>query len=126
MSRSFFLDEIMPAVRDGCVLSGNLEGLLPESLTILREYAFAKVVGDRYAAIQPMTFGKFRLKLGPVARLNRRDYWDDVEYCYENVTAALEALNAWDGVTEPSGWFRCPTDARRRPDGDPSREYVRA
>ena len=115
----------MPAPRGPCVLSGDLDDLPAESLAILREYAFARIVGSRYAVIQPMTFGKFRLKLGPVARLNRRDYWDDVEYCYDSLMGAVVSMEVWDGVTEPAGWFRCPTDARRRPDGDPSREYVR-
>ena len=35
------------------------------------------------------------------------------------------ALAAWNGSGEPDGWFRNPTDGRRRPDGDPAREYVR-
>lgn len=26
--------------------------------------------------------------------------------------------------TEPSGWFRHPPTGRRRPDGDPSKEYI--
>jgi hypothetical protein len=33
-------------------------------------------------------------------------------------------MNAWDGVGEPAGWFREPATGRRRPDGDPAREYV--
>lgn len=34
----------------------------------------------------------------------------------------MSALMVYDG-TEPDGWYRCPTDGRRRPDGDKSKEY---
>ncbi len=30
----------------------------------------------------------------------------------------------WEGEGEPTGWFRHPRTGRRRPDGDPEREYV--
>ena len=37
---------------------------------------------------------------------------------------AVATLETWDGVGEPTGWMRHPTTGRRRPDGDPSKEYV--
>jgi hypothetical protein len=37
---------------------------------------------------------------------------------------AVRELNRWDGQGEPQDWFRHPKTGRRRPDGDPSREYV--
>jgi len=44
-------------------------------------------------------------------------------WCYTSYCDAKRALDAWDGAGEPNGWFRHPDTARRRPDGDPSREY---
>jgi hypothetical protein len=32
-------------------------------------------------------------------------------------------MESWDGKNEPEGWYRCPTDGRRRPDGDAAKEY---
>jgi hypothetical protein len=36
----------------------------------------------------------------------------------------VTALIEWDGEGEPSGWFRNPQTGRRRPDGDPEKEYI--
>lgn len=44
---------------------------------------------------------------------------------YQSVQAALAAHDAWDGVGEPTGWYRHPASGRRRPDGDPAKEFVR-
>jgi len=33
-------------------------------------------------------------------------------------------MEAWDGQGEPEGWFRNPSTARRRVDGDPKKEYI--
>lgn len=47
-------------------------------------------------------------------------------WCYHTWNDARAALAAWDPLTqrEPSGWHRHPRSGRRRPDGDPSKEYV--
>jgi hypothetical protein len=39
---------------------------------------------------------------------------------------AVASLNAWNPEVdaEPPGWFRCPTTGRRRPGGDPAKEYI--
>lgn len=44
---------------------------------------------------------------------------------YQSRDAALAALQTWDGHGEPGGWYRHPATGRRRPDGDPAREFVR-
>lgn len=44
---------------------------------------------------------------------------------YQSLTAALAAHKAWDGVGEPTGWYRHYASARRRPDGDPAKEFIR-
>jgi hypothetical protein len=48
----------------------------------------------------------------------------DTSYCYHTDEAAISAMNEWDGTGDPEGWHRNPETGRRRPDGDPSREYV--
>lgn len=45
-------------------------------------------------------------------------------WCYASEAKAREALEAWDGTGEPTGWHRHPDSGRRRPDGDPAQEYV--
>lgn len=52
-------------------------------------------------------------------------YFD--RWCYANAAGALAALAAFpmhpqDGY-EPMGWHRHPASGRRRPDGDPAREF---
>lgn len=44
---------------------------------------------------------------------------------YETVYGAALALQNWDGAGEPSGWHRHPATGRRRPGGDPAKEFVR-
>jgi hypothetical protein len=53
--------------------------------------------------------------------------YDNV-YNYSTAKGALEAMKSWDGTEEhePEGWFRHPATGRRRPDGDKSKEYIRA
>jgi hypothetical protein len=37
----------------------------------------------------------------------------------------VRALKEWDGKGDPpDGWMRNPYDGRRRPDGDPARQYI--
>jgi hypothetical protein len=40
----------------------------------------------------------------------------------------VRALNEWNPLTEkePKGWFRHPRTGRRRPGGDPAKEYINA
>lgn len=33
-------------------------------------------------------------------------------------------MERWDGTGEPDGWMRHPVSGRRRPGGDPGKEYV--
>lgn len=44
-------------------------------------------------------------------------------WCYEH-GLARPAWLAWGGNGEPLGWHRHPSSGRRRPGGDPAREYV--
>lgn len=72
--------------------------------------------------VMRMMFGA-RLIVGRCREDWRSDEYDD-GWCYKDVSLATAALDRWDGTGEPEGWHRHPTSGRRRPDGDPSREYV--
>lgn len=55
------------------------------------------------------------------------DSWTyDDRWCYANVALAVTQARAWGAEpgTEPAGWHRHPETGRRRPDGDPAREYA--
>ncbi len=63
---------------------------------------------------------------GRQALLSLRAPWIHVQdgWVYASLETALAAARAWDGHEEPSGWLRHPKSGRRRPGGDPAREYV--
>lgn len=54
-------------------------------------------------------------------RFSVEDRW-----CYLDEAGAVTAQDAWNPTEgeEPTGWHRHPKSGRRRPDGDPAREYV--
>jgi hypothetical protein len=55
------------------------------------------------------------------------EYGHGDRWCYESREAAMIALFAWEhrgGEGEPNGWHRHPISGRRRPGGDPSKEYI--
>jgi hypothetical protein len=71
--------------------------------------------------VYPLLFGAARLTFGRDPEcIGYDDCWD-----YSDRVAAISAMQRWDGVGEPEGWMRHPSSGRRRPDGDPSREFVR-
>lgn len=72
-------------------------------------------------AVVPMLFGKARLCLGPE---DLQTY--DRGWCYDDPQVAVSELNRWDPAKEhePNGWMREPATGRRRPGGDPAKEYV--
>ncbi|MEW6306768.1 MAG: hypothetical protein AB1705_25150 [Verrucomicrobiota bacterium] len=76
------------------------------------------------ALVVAMLLGKGRIAIGdadcPIDEMCFLDCW-----CYETLQDAVIALNRWDLRGEPAGWIRHPASGRRRPDGDPAKEYVR-
>lgn len=36
----------------------------------------------------------------------------------------MRGLNEWNGEGEPEGWYRHRKTGRRRPGGDPEKEYI--
>lgn len=51
-------------------------------------------------------------------------YGYTTHWCYETPGQAIMAAEEWDGTGEPEGWFRHAASGRRRPNGDPDKEYV--
>lgn len=78
--------------------------------------------GDHMQAyLCSMIYGKGRICIGIENAM-----YHDVAFCYETYELGLKALIAWNPEVdeEPDGWMRCPTDGRRRPNGDKTKEYV--
>lgn len=76
----------------------------------------------RVIVVYPLIMGTARVCIGPAGA----DFYDDA-WCYATPVEAIAACEAWDGEGDPPvGWFRHIGTGRRRPDGDPAREYVRA
>lgn len=73
----------------------------------------------RYVGIRPLMF-TWGLIWGYVD--DAHGYED--RWCYHDLVTAVAAATVWDGTGDPAGWHRHPTSGRRRPEGDPTREFV--
>lgn len=71
--------------------------------------------------LMPTFTGNWRLVLTPKTATAG---WDD-GWCFSSILLAYAAALTWeeDGP-EPYGWFRHLTTGRRRPNGDPTQEYI--
>lgn len=76
---------------------------------------------DEVAHVLPMLYENARIALFDVPGTGYENVW-----CYDSVDLAINALEAWDGEGEPTGWKRHPASGRRRINGDPATEYVNA
>lgn len=77
----------------------------------------------RVVDLVPLLFGAAKLAVTRPQDEGDGTY-DDV-WQYQSIAHALEALLEWDGTGEPTGWHRHPATGRRRPGGDPAKEFVR-
>jgi hypothetical protein len=64
------------------------------------------------------------LVIGPVG-----DHCYITQWCYESPAQAITAAEEWQDAdkfpkSEPDGWFRHAESGRRRPNGDPEKEYI--
>jgi hypothetical protein len=74
----------------------------------------------RCIVVYRLVMGTVRVTTSEIGSLFLDDAW-----CYSHASAGLMAASAWDGNGDPpEGWFRHIRTARRRPEGDPEREYV--
>lgn len=69
--------------------------------------------------VYPEITGTARLRLAVRGEPDIDDEWQ-----YASHSTAVQAALEWDGVGEPAGWYRHRPTGRRRPGGDPEREYV--
>lgn len=81
-------------------------------------WGWREMPDGRIAWVFPMLFTA-RIGVGLPTSRTLDDAW-----CYEEPSAALAAMHAWDGEGEPDGWHRHPSSGRRRPGGDPNKEYI--
>lgn len=77
----------------------------------------------RIATIAPLLFGRAILTVATAETHVWGQY--DEGWEYDHHQPAIYALIVWNGKGEPFGWTRHPKSGRRRPDGDPAREYIR-
>lgn len=79
---------------------------------------------EHMVAVTPLMWGMALITIGP----GGKDYDGGYDDCweYQKLDDALLAFARWDGApgTEPEGWYRHPASGRRRPGGDPAKEYV--
>lgn len=106
-----------------------MRDLTPEDLAALEFLTWLKqecgylnprpLPGGRYVAVMPLMV-THAIIVGRIGDdLSYEDRW-----CYHTKAAAIAAMDAWDGVGEPSGWHRHPVTGRRRDAGNPATEYV--
>lgn len=73
----------------------------------------------RFLYVAPLTFGRAKICLGD--EITVYNAW-----CYDEPWQALAQVRTWnpDEQDEPVGWMRHPFSGRRRPGGDPTKEYI--
>lgn len=75
----------------------------------------------RIAYLLPWRVGGVQLSVGAGDGYFKDTWIYDVEQSDAGWRAAL----GWDGQGEPEGWYRHVQSGRRRPEGDPAREFIR-
>ena len=83
----------------------------------------SKVIGRGLATeVRPLLWGRAVLALLDGAAGDQLDAWE-----FDDPGAAVVECALWDprDEAEPHGWSRHPGTGRRRPGGDPGREFIR-
>ena len=86
----------------------------------------SRVDTRRRITVEPTTFGRARLGIGPKSPVIIEGVYDDV-WDFLSWHAALKALETWDPEkdAEPDGWNRHPLSGRYRINGDKNLEWVK-
>lgn len=85
------------------------------------DYLYARRLGDgRNLVLIRWRAGGVQLSTG----YGNGVFDDTWIYDVEQADAGWRAAIGWDGEGEPEGWYRHPQSGRRRPDGDPAKEFV--
>ena len=84
---------------------------------------FKDIGNDEYICAKPLMFHWTVIKGSVYDRTGYIDRW-----CFATRELAHNAVADWPVPSpegyEPEGWHRHPCSGRRRPDADPSREYI--
>jgi hypothetical protein len=81
---------------------------------------YRELPNGRCIVLYPLIMGTVRITVSDIGSPTLDDAW-----CYSVPGAGLLAAMCWDGEGDPpEGWFRHIGSARRRPEGDPEREYI--
>ena len=110
----------IPAVRDQ-----DDQKIIDDVSYLINECGYSSVLPidkRRYAAVNKFMFTTAII----VGKWDDKNTYDD-RWCYSDQRSALSGLLDWalvDFAGEPSGWHRHPNTGRRRPDGDPTQEYI--
>jgi hypothetical protein len=97
------------------------------------EWLAEMAAANGYVRPVPMGDGKyaclciFAFTYGIITGRMFNDWTYEDRWCYEHPYVAHKALEEWQErhfEGEPIGWHRHPDSGRRRPDGDPSKEYI--
>jgi hypothetical protein len=76
----------------------------------------------RAVFLRPWSYGGLVLNIGSLGVSWFDDEWN---FQAEQHRAAWRAALGWNGEGDPEGWYRHPASGRRRPEGDPTKEFVR-
>lgn len=104
--------------------SGSESKTLPSSLIrrlTIPEKGLWRILPDGRSL--SLTRQIFNWKLG-VSPTRDCGFYDST-WEYLDFDHAFTAYMTWDGDEEPEGWYRHPMSGRRRPEGDPTKEFQR-
>lgn len=76
--------------------------------------------GCEFIYVAPLTLNRARICRGDRYSVGKG-------WCYDDQQSAVRSLQDWSAtgfLGEPEGWMRNPHDGRRRPSGDPTKEYI--
>ncbi len=98
-------------------------------VAFLDEHGFLKqrrLPDQRLIALDPLTFGRVRLGIGPKPPLEDAQFFYN-SWEFPNAERALVALDSWnpDESSEPDGWDRHPDTGRYRIYGAKHLEYIK-
>lgn len=84
------------------------------------DWAHRWMIDGRLLALEPLLMGGARLHVVTDATSTRSSEIFD----FQDADRGVVELFLWSGEGEPEGWYRHRPSNRRRPGGDPSKEYV--
>jgi hypothetical protein len=98
------------------------QAVAEEARALGNSLLYARVIPYGVLHLLPWRAGGLQLSVGHSLTGTYDDTWiyDAEQGAFE---AGWRAAIGWDGDGEPEGWTRHVQSGRRRPEGDPAREY---